>query len=239
MINEGDPFRMSDDGLEPLPADDRMARGRPAGTGFGDKKKVAILLVLALVGGALVAWQFLGGGGPKEAGAVTLTDATAAVAEVKDVDSILQQLDGAASAGGGAQDGSVERIEELVKKFDTYVATRQVPLKNLRANPFAVEAQAAPGGTRVEVNGDNAAAKAQHIRDAAMRLVLGSVLVAGNRRMAIISGKPCEVGDVVEGFEVRAIGPDRVRLLSEGQTVDLVLPIGGSRVPAKGNANGR
>ena len=55
------------------------------------------------------------------------------------------------------------------------------------------------------------------------KLVLGSIMVAGDKRWAVINGKLCSVGNTVSGCRVEAIEADRVRLSRDGETVDLLL----------------
>jgi len=249
MNREDEPFRMSNSGLESTAAEEREEGARPARTGFKDTKKIVILAVLMVVGGALAAYQFLGRG-PKQATAVVTAAGTESPSGV-DVDEILKRMEAPPSGGGDAM--SVARIEELVKKFDGYVQERQVPLQNLRANPFALrapDAQPQPGevkasaspNTRITARAgaeEEAAAKARRVRDTASRLVLGSLLLASRSRMAVISGKLCRIGDAIEGFQVEAIESDRVRLSCEGETVDLVLPNNGAQDRLKGTMDGR
>jgi hypothetical protein len=250
MNREDEPFRMSNSGLEAVAAEDREEGGQPARTGFKDTKKIVILGVLMVVGGALAAYQFLGRG-PKQATAVVTAAGTESPSGT-DVDEILKRT--AAPPSGGSGDAmSVARIEELVKKFDGYVQERQVPLQNLRANPFALrapDAQPQPGEVKAGASPntrnigragaeEEAAAKTRRIRDAASRLVLGSLLLASHSRMAVIGGKLCRIGDAVEGFQVEAIESDRVRLSCEGETVDLVLPSNGAQDRLKGTMDGR
>jgi hypothetical protein len=247
MKREDETFRMSDSGLEPMAPDRRSGRARGGSSGQ-DKKKVVILIVLAVIGAGLVAYQFLGGSSPNEAAAVTTMSGAAPVADLQDIDAAIRGFDGTDTAG--AKDLTVARVEELVKKFDGYVAERQVPLTDLRGNPFAVtieqkpQAEAAQAAALAQTQAlapDPAAearAKAQRIRDAASRLVLGSVLVAGNSRLAMINGNFCRVGDTVEGFQITAIESDKVRMTSEDVTVDIRLPMS-TKGSIKGNPNGR
>jgi hypothetical protein len=247
MKREDETFRMSDSGLEPVAPNRRSGRTRGGSSGQ-DKKKVVILIVLAVAGAGLVAYQFLGGSSPNEAAAVTTMSGAAPVADLQDIDAALRGFDGTDTAG--AKDLTVARVEELVKKFDSYVAERQVPLTDLRGNPFAVTleqkpqtgaAQAAALGQTQGSAPDPAAetrAKAQRISDAASRLVLGSVLVAGNNRLAMINGNFCRVGDTVEGFQIMAIESDKVRMTSEDVAVDVRLPMS-TKGSIKGSPNGR
>jgi hypothetical protein len=249
MNREDEPFRMSNSGLESTADEEREEGDRPARTGFKDTKKIVILAVLMVVGGALAAYQFLGRG-PKQVTAVVTAAGTESPSGV-DVDEILKRMEAPPSGGGDAM--SVARIEELVKKFDGYVQERQVPLQNLRANPFALRApdgQPQPGEVKAGANPnariigrasaeEEAAARGRRVRDTASRLVLGSLLLASHSRMAVISGKLCRVGDAIEGFQVEAIESDRVRLSCEGETVDLVLPSSSAQDRLKGTMDGR
>jgi hypothetical protein len=247
MKREDEAFRMSDSGLEPVAPERRSGRARGGSSGQ-DKKKVVILIVLAVVGAGLVAYQFLGGSSPNEAAAVTTMSGAAPVADLQDIDAALRGFDGTDTAG--AEDLTVARVEELVKKFDSYVAERQVPLTDLRENPFAVtlpRAEAPDQGRPGRGPGPDAGsgagaaearAKAQRISDAASRLVLGSVLVAGNSRLAMINGNFCRVGDTVEGFQITAIESDKVRMTSEDVAVDVRLPMS-TKGSIKGSPNGR
>ena len=144
---------MSDSGLEPVAPERRSGRARGGSSGQ-DKKKVVILIVLAVVGAGLVAYQFLGGSSPNEAAAVTTMSGAAPIADLQDIDAALMGFDGTDTAG--AKDLTVARVEELVKKFDGYVAERQVPLKDLRGNPFAVTLEQKP-----QAEAAQAAAQAQ------------------------------------------------------------------------------
>jgi len=251
MKREDEAFRTSDSDLEPMAPDRRSGRARGGSSG-PDKKKVVILIVLAVAGAGLVAYQFLGGSSPDEAAAVTTTSGAAPVADLQDIDAALRGFDGTDTAG--AKDLTVARVEELVKKFDSYVAERQVPLKDLRENPFAVTleqkprteaAQAAAHGQTQAPSPDlapEAQTKAQRISAAASRLVLGSVLVSGNgrlrRSMAMINGNFCRVGDTVEGFQITAIESDKVQITSEDVAVDIRLPMS-TKGSIKGSPNGR
>ena len=55
------------------------------------------------------------------------------------------------------------------------------------------------------------------------RFALTSVLIASTRRVAIVNGKPLQLGDVVDGAEIVAIEPGTVRLRENG--TELVLSL--------------
>jgi len=255
MSREEEPvanlYRMSEKGLEPIAAGDEQGRrGKSHGTGFGDAKKVALLVGLAVAAAGVVAYQFTRGGGPQVAvasppAAAGAPDAAVAVAAgapappPAEVDSVLQQIE-RPDAATGEEGLSLAQVEQLVKQFDGYVERRQVPLQSLLANPFEVrlpeppKPQVALGAAAAKDEPTPAetaaAARKQQIHDAASRLALGSVLVTGQRRWATISGKLCRVGDAAEGFRVQAIEPDHVVLTCEDETVNLRLrPEAGSQ----------
>jgi len=226
-------YRVSEDGVEPLPTE--SSQPHASGTGSGEKKKLGILAVLLVVGVAIAAYQFLGGKSPKPAEAVTvssLSPMSSASSTPVEVETVLAKLEnGEADKGGDSL--SVARVEQLVKEFDGYVLARQVPLDGLQCNPFEV-AQSQEQTAAVEkakAAEAEAEARKQALREAASKLVLGSVMVTPRRRWASISGTLCSVGDVVEGFQVQAIEPDRVVLVREGETVNLEMTPRGSKEP--------
>jgi hypothetical protein len=222
-------YRMSEAGLEPLTSKhDRDLGPRQAKFGLKDKKKVIVLVCLVVVGGGVVAFQFLRGRSPATVGAsITSSSAVSPGAtSVGEIDSVLQRLD-TTSADPKQGDVSVVRVEQLVKEFDGYIRQRQVPLSQLHANPFQVTS--AKVEAKAEADQKEAAAAAaeearrRQILEAGARLTLGSVLVSGEKRFAVVSGKVCSVGDVVCGFQVQQIEPNHVVLACEGETVTLAL----------------
>ncbi len=221
LSQDTDPLQTPDAGLS-----DGEGQLQPkVSPGFKDKKKVLILLVLLLVGGAVIAYQFTGGEGPALASADTATGA-ASPASAVDVESVLARIE----AGGEAtndQELSVDRVEELVKRFDTYVQERQVSLTGLRVNPFAVVQVAAreeEQAAKVKAAADTETElRSRRMQDALARLKVGSILLTGHTRMALIGGKLCRVGDVTEGFRVEAIEADRITVSFDGRTADLRL----------------
>ena len=227
MKSEGEGFRMSDSGIEPMGAN---SRAKPRSTGFGDKKKVAFLVALLAVGGGVAAYQFLKGGSPQVAVA---TPADPPGAGAKDPMAGVGAEAAAATTALATpvdSDGglSVARVEQLVKEFEGYVTARQTPVKNLRANPFTVcpvKVKKVEGRplTQSDAAYEEVSAHRQKIHEAAGGLVLGSVMVAADRRMAVINGKVCTVGSRVKGFVVEVIEPDLVRVSADGETVDLRL----------------
>jgi hypothetical protein len=152
----------------------------------------------------------------------------------------------------GDKDGlstlSVANVEDMAKRLDSYVQERQLPLKELHMNPFEVisataagdaagagsdtkggitaEKPVLPTAPTVAVNQPEPAANdaVPELRPALkVRLTLGSVMIAGKKRMAIINGKLCHIGDVIEGCTVDVIEPAKVTLSRDGETVEASL----------------
>jgi len=233
LTDEPEGVRVSPKGLE------TVSPGESRGGGFKDAKKVGILVVLLVVGGGVVAYQLTRGGGPKTAAAVTAAGAPGgAASSVAEVESVLARLDAGPAAEG--DELSVERVEALVKRFDTYVQERQVPLALLQANPFEVtvspdtQEQIATAAKAVvdekarqreeqEKQVQQEALAKQQRRDALSRLKVGSILITDSQRLALVDGKIRRVGDEVQGFRLEAIEPDRVTLSFDGETADLCL----------------
>jgi len=222
MVKE---VHLSDKGLEAVSPNEK---GKVTG-GFGDTKKVLVLAGLGVVAVGLVAYQFVGGGGPAPAEAKTTKPAepSSAAAATEITESVLNP--GESLAAESKDDGlSVERVEDLVREFDTYVQQRQVPLSGLRVNPFVVAQVALAKAAEEDAQGQSdaeaeAEARRRRVLEAAANLKLGSVLIAGNERTAVIQGRLYHVGDVVEGMRVASIAPSHVMLTYEGETVTLRL----------------
>jgi len=197
--------------------------------GFGDTKKVLMLVGLVVVAGGVVAYQFVGGSGPAPAKANTTPPEVPGAQTVSPaaVNAAVKQVD--TPAAPPQQDNlSVDRVESLVRTFDTYVQDRQIPLRHLRVNPFQVVrvVKVEAGQDEIQKQADaeaEAEARRQRILQAAAELKLGAVLIAGTTRTAVIEGRLYRVGDVVEGMRVAAIRRDHVTLAYEDQTVDLRL----------------
>ena len=231
MKSEGEEFRISDSGIEPMGAN---SRAKLRSTGFGDKKKVVFLVALLVVGGGVAAYQFLKGGSPQVVVATPVEPPGAgAMDPMAGVGTEAAAATLALATSADSDDGlSVARVEQLVKEFEGYVTARQTPVKNLQANPFTVcpvkvkKVEGRPQAqslTQPDAAHEEVSARRQKIREAAGGLVLGSVMVAADRRMAVINGKVCIVGSRVKGFVVEAIEPDLVLISADGETVDLRL----------------
>jgi len=214
-------YRMSSKGLEPLTEEDEGDLNcHSRKLGLNDKKKVVTLAVLLVLGCGVVAFQFLRGRSPKPAVAVVSGMPSAQLsAGAGEIESVLKRLEATAP---GQDDVSVTRVEELVKEFHNYVRQRQVPLGDLGVNPFLVVVAQEEHAAEAQEAAEEALRR-QQIRKAAAQLTLTSIVVAGEKRLARVSGEVCGVGDKVQGFRVERIEPSCVVLVCEGETVKLTL----------------
>ncbi len=227
------------------------SRKRGGGTGFGDTKKLIILGALLALGVGVVAWQFLRARGAKPATATPTAPAATMPSSVNntEIQTVLRRLE----RPNAGEEFSVARVEQLVNEFDSYVRDRQVPLAHLKGDPFQVtlrekgpspeeiaraeaEAAAAAAAAAAEMEAQEAreaaereAARLRQIRETAGRLSLGSILIGGGRRMAVINGRVCLEGDVVAGFTIEEIANSRVTLTFDDTTVNLDLFAGTGR----------
>ncbi len=228
MKNYDSDNATGDNGLDAAPggADSAITK-----LGGHDKKKMFLLAGLLVIGGAVAAYQFLGSGGPTPATAVMVPSpgpGTASAATPTAADPAGGAATHKDEAPAGEDELSVPRVEKLVKEFDGYVKARQVPLQQLKTSPFRTKpSRAIP---KTEVAGGPGAAAASLVdepkvrpREAMPKLTLGSIMVAGDKRWAVINSRLCSVGSTISGCRVEAIEADHVRLSRDGETLDLLL----------------
>jgi hypothetical protein len=222
MKNDDESIRMTGNGLQ--------ASGESGGkvSGFGDKKKVAILALLLLAGVGVAGYQFLGSSGPAAATGTPPPAGTtpAASAATPSAPSANAPAGASASDPATAENLSVTQIERLVKEFDGYVRAHQVALAGLHTNPFRVKAVSretppvavAGGGSEVALEVPKPV-----VREPPPKLVLGSILVSPEKSLAIVNNQLCAVGSIVEGCRIDNIKPDRVVFSRNGDTYELML----------------
>jgi hypothetical protein len=193
--------------------------------GLGDTKKVLIMAGLLVVGGGIVAYQFLGNSGPATATAVT-QPTTPGSAQPTVPAPNQPGVPGLGTNASVNEELSVAGIERLVNEFDGYVKMRQVPLGQLKTSPFRTpRARPMPQvGSDVSPSGFPVAEPVQvRAKPAMPALALGSIMVAGDQRWAVINNRLCSVGAVVAGCKVEIIEVDHVRISRDGETADLFL----------------
>lgn len=182
----------------------------------GTRPGALIALLVAVLGGGgylLYARQ-----GPAPAGAAVATAATPTDSARKTIDEFL--------AGGGkdivAMEQMLRNTESVVKQFLAYPSMTQIPLEDLRTNPFRLSEPEAPkpGGTDERRQRDEARQRALR---AVSELRVESLMTNGSGGTAIINGKFVRPGDAIEGFVVEAIRPGSVVVRNESFRFELKL----------------
>lgn len=106
---------------------------------------------------------------------------------------------------------ALHNTDKVVKQFNNYTAARQVPLDNLKTNPFrATVAVAQPDE---QLSDDAAKRFADDQRAAALSVAIGLHLesvVYGPHSICMINGRPYSAGEGTDSFTVEKILPDSV-----------------------------
>lgn len=181
---------------------------------------IGFLLVAVIAGSAL--WymkQRTGGPTPAEAADPSVTAAR---------QSIQQFL-----AGGS---GSVTEMktmladsEKITEKFSTYSENRQVPLEELKTNPFYHEtpdAEETPLPTpRIDLSRQQQEAErfeSERLAGEAAKFTVQSIFF-GRNPTAMVNGKIVQVGQQLGEFTITAMRADAVEIKANGRTFELKL----------------
>lgn len=174
-----------------------------------EKKKVMILVVLAVLACAVFGWRFLQGKGP-EAASGALSNSPF----VDEAASLLAELDVPASEVGVDAPGSLN-VDEIVRRFYEYSEKRQVPLADLPVDPFAdFVAQLSPPKPVEEET-------AEVFEEPPPEIVLGGILVGPNGRTAILDGQLYHEGEMIKEYLVQRIDLETVLLVRGKDTMTL------------------
>jgi hypothetical protein len=164
-----------------------------------DKKRAAILAVLAVAAAIAFGRLLLKKAGPSAAQATATVEAAPGTA--------ARDRLGQAKADESAHDDYLTRIDTTIKRDIFVPPDRYFP----------------PVGTMKKVleavNGGRATNKETAWKDAAS-MTLESTILSSTPK-AIVDGQVVQVGDVMKGFRVVAIGPRSVTLERNGTTVTL------------------
>lgn len=128
---------------------------------------------------------------------------------------------------GGASDirnikTSLETTQKEVRNFENYPSVQQVPLGNLKTNPFAYRSD---DHSDEEIQRKKAAEEAA-MQKAAADLKLQSVMYSSRsnaRSACMINNSLCSLGAQIEGFSVIKINPNSVVLAQGSFQVELKL----------------
>jgi hypothetical protein len=104
--------------------------------------------------------------------------------------------------------------EKVVKQFDNYPSTTQIPLDSLHTNPFRTAGANVDNATHLTV--DTTKLEEQEQQDAAQLAAKGLILqsvIVGPHSTCMIGGKMYREGQVTDQFTVQKITSDGVTLL--------------------------
>lgn len=198
---------------EPRDADDAPRAARKAGL-LSQNLLLIVLFLLALAGLYLLSrWR----GGPEKASAEVRN------AELQ-VDNALARL-----SIDGKKSKSVS-VKSIVDAFYCQAHKRQIPLEEMKGNPFTF----VPVRAKVKVAPKTAAPQAhQQVRaerelaeamEAVKSLKLSTVMISPTQKVAIISNNLLSVGQKISGWTVAGIEPGRVVMRFRKHEYELKMP---------------
>lgn len=171
------------------------------------KRANLVLAVLFMAGMGLVYFMAMRDG-------ETAADPMQAASETI-VDHAVKQFQGDPAGVTGqpvSDDQSDASPVELAREMITGTSKRQVPLKDLKSNPFVLIPKKRTGPKRVESAGPSGPTPGMAALKKAATLRLQSIVVANDRSLAIISDRLLTVGQEVAGWRVHEIGNGQVIL---------------------------
>jgi hypothetical protein len=102
----------------------------------------------------------------------------------------------------------LRNTEKQVRIFETYPSVKQVPLGNLKTNPFVYQSDDDSAAEAARRQAQQQAA----MRQAAQALTLQSIMYSPNRGECMINNSLCAKGDKINGFTIEKINPNSVVL---------------------------
>lgn len=172
-----------------------VAEDRPAAS----KSWLVLVLLVALGGGGLYLMHLKTG--PKAA--------TAAVESQQAKKTINSFLEGGES-NIKLMEQALRETERVVRRFVDYPNANQVPLADLRTNPFRLVLQRDPVNTSEIANRKRKEEERQAVIRAVQTLRLQSVMSGAANRSCMINNTLYREGQTVEGFTVEKIGAGSV-----------------------------
>jgi hypothetical protein len=178
------------------------------------------LILTGLFAAGIVCLYLLGSGkGPATASASQQTIQL-------EVDSALSRMN-----KSPLTDPNTQRAAEVVSPFYDRAKRRQVPLGEVRGNPFILDAIAGLGGTNAKSQGqappsntDGQSLRLTKALKDAEQLRLHAVIIGTSRPTAVISNNLVSEGQQISGWTVKKIEARKVVLAFESHTYALELP---------------
>lgn len=219
----GNPFNTTDAGPEnprEAPLTEGADRPRPPASRYRIEMRranIVLAAMLVLAGGAVYALAVRHGPSPASAGQQTVET---------QVDMAILRLNETPVAGV-PQAGRISR--ELLQNFYKEISNRQVPLKDLKKNPFVFVPVVPPPTLLTAVKQEAASPPSETPRkdsreemmQALKKLHLQSVMMGRGGGTAIISNNLLTVGQSIDGFTVKSIAPNAVVLTWDGEEFEL------------------
>ncbi|MCS7032629.1 MAG: general secretion pathway protein GspB [Phycisphaerae bacterium] len=164
-----------------------------------NRSTLVLILLVVLGGGGLYTMHLRTG--PKPAVAGETQEAS------KTINSFLSGGDGSIRL----MEKALRETEQVVKRFLEYPSTTQVPLTELRTNPFRKQSeQPASAPTSDLAAKRRREEERQAILKAVQGLQLQSVMSGGSQRACMINNTLVKEGQTVEGFTLEKIASDAV-----------------------------
>ncbi len=169
----------------------------------GRTRKSTILLAVLFIAGLLCLWFMIKKSTP-----------SAVVAQTVDTEEI--HVETALARLTGFKSELFSRMDEIVKKFYEFSDVLQVKVNELSKNPFSLEMEM----NSAEVVNDPALVWRQDIERKAQALQLLSIVQSDKGTCCMIGDKILREEDSIQGFKVRQIGEDFVKLQWEPEHDD-------------------
>lgn len=176
-----------------------VSEEKPAGN-----RSNLVLVGVVLIGAAIAYFMFF-----KQS--PTSAEATPADAEKQDARQAITEFLGGGSKNIAQMEQLLKDTEQVVDRFSAYPSATQIPLDDLKTNPFRVDAEK-PAGTATE-----SALAAQKRREEERKLATETVsklqlqsVISGTRAACMINNAMYTVGQQIEGCLIEEINSDSV-----------------------------
>jgi hypothetical protein len=116
----------------------------------------------------------------------------------------------------------LEATARIVEQFKDYTNVIQVPLSDLKANPFHFAwFKPAAGEDPEEIAKKKREEQRAAVLKAAQALQLQSVVIRANKKACLISNTLYQEGEAVDGFVIEKISPDTVVVRKDAYRIEL------------------
>lgn len=162
-------------------------------------RRSTILFAVLFIAGLLGLWFMIKKSTPSTAVAITVD------AEESQVEEALTRLTGVKSE-------IFRRMDEIVKKFYEFSNVMQVNVSELAKNPFALDLITKEGPKVETLKIDSVLLWRREIEQKAQDMQLLSIVQSDKGTCCMIGDQILREGDSIQGFKVRQIGEDFVKL---------------------------